>query len=145
MGVKDGAGIKAVKVHGINPFCCVSQLQLLFLLDSIILGAEQFAIADGRKETDNQLFAQIGGKGEGRGPACGKDPAQYHQYLSGPAGQETTGKGDREGAVPAGQINKSTFYAHYQDLYALSDELETQVVEQVDGGHRPARGRVRAS
>ena len=32
------------------------------------------------------------------------------------------------------QINKSTFYAHYQDLYALSDELETQVVEQVMAG-----------
>ena len=26
------------------------------------------------------------------------------------------------------QINKSTFYAHYQDIYHLSDTLETEVV-----------------
>lgn len=31
------------------------------------------------------------------------------------------------------QIHKSTFYAHFADLYALSDELETQVVESVLG------------
>ena len=29
------------------------------------------------------------------------------------------------------QINKSTFYAHYEDIYALSDRLEDQVVESV--------------
>ena len=28
-------------------------------------------------------------------------------------------------------IHKSTFYAHYADLYALSDALETEVVERV--------------
>ena len=35
-------------------------------------------------------------------------------------------------------IHKSTFYGHYEDLYALSDALETQVVEQVIFGlHHP--------
>ena len=35
-------------------------------------------------------------------------------------------------------IHKSTFYSHYEDLYALSDALETQVVEQVIFGlHHP--------
>ena len=29
------------------------------------------------------------------------------------------------------RIHKSTFYAHYEDLYALSDALETEVVERV--------------
>ena len=33
-------------------------------------------------------------------------------------------------------IHKSTFYGHYEDLYALSDALETQVVEQVIFGLR---------
>ena len=28
-------------------------------------------------------------------------------------------------------IHKSTFYAHYQDLYDLADTLETEVVDQV--------------
>lgn len=28
-------------------------------------------------------------------------------------------------------VNKSTFYAHYQDIYDLSDKLETQLVEEV--------------
>ena len=36
------------------------------------------------------------------------------------------------------EIHKSTFYSHYEDLYALSDALETQVVEQVIFGlHHP--------
>lgn len=34
------------------------------------------------------------------------------------------------------EIHKSTFYSHYEDLYALSDALETQVVEQVIFGLR---------
>ena len=35
-------------------------------------------------------------------------------------------------------VNRSTFYSHYEDLYALSDALETQVVEQVIFGlHHP--------
>ena len=29
------------------------------------------------------------------------------------------------------QINKSTFYAHYQDIYHLSDTLETEVVVSI--------------
>ena len=29
------------------------------------------------------------------------------------------------------EIHKSTFYDHYADVYALSDALETQVVESV--------------
>ena len=38
----------------------------------------------------------------------------------------------------AAAIHKSTFYAHYEDLYTLSDALETQVVEQVVFGlHHP--------
>lgn len=28
-------------------------------------------------------------------------------------------------------INKSTFYAHYQDIYALSDRMETEVVKNI--------------
>jgi AcrR family transcriptional regulator len=33
----------------------------------------------------------------------------------------------------AAQINKSTFYAHYQDIYALSDALEDAVIERILG------------
>ena len=29
------------------------------------------------------------------------------------------------------QINKSTFYSHYKDIYDLSDQLETDVVEAI--------------
>ena len=29
------------------------------------------------------------------------------------------------------EINKSTFYSHYQDIYDLSDKLETEVVESI--------------
>ena len=29
------------------------------------------------------------------------------------------------------QINKSTFYSHYQDIYHLSDTLETEVVVSI--------------
>ena len=29
------------------------------------------------------------------------------------------------------QINKSTFYSHYQDIYDLSDTLETEVVSSI--------------
>lgn len=29
------------------------------------------------------------------------------------------------------QINKSTFYSHYKDIYDLSDQLETEVVTSV--------------
>ena len=29
------------------------------------------------------------------------------------------------------QINKSTFYAHYQDIYDLSDRLQMETVEKV--------------
>ena len=29
------------------------------------------------------------------------------------------------------QINKSTFYSHYKDIYDLSDQLETDVVASV--------------
>ena len=31
------------------------------------------------------------------------------------------------------EINKSTFYSHYQDIYDLSDKLETEVVESIIG------------
>lgn len=30
-------------------------------------------------------------------------------------------------------INKSTFYAHYQDIYALSDAMEAEVVKNITG------------
>jgi AcrR family transcriptional regulator len=33
----------------------------------------------------------------------------------------------------AAQINKSTFYAHYQDIYALSDALEDAVIARILG------------
>ena len=31
------------------------------------------------------------------------------------------------------EINKSTFYSHYQDIYDLSDKLKTEVVESIIG------------
>ena len=31
----------------------------------------------------------------------------------------------------AAQIHKSTFYAHYPDVYALADAMESQVVEEI--------------
>jgi AcrR family transcriptional regulator len=31
----------------------------------------------------------------------------------------------------AAQINKSTFYSHYHDIYELSEELETEVVQSI--------------
>ncbi|MDO4295287.1 MAG: TetR/AcrR family transcriptional regulator [bacterium] len=31
----------------------------------------------------------------------------------------------------AAQINKSTFYAHYQDIFALSDSIEEELVESI--------------
>ena len=29
------------------------------------------------------------------------------------------------------QINKSTFYSHYRDIYDLSDKLETEIVASI--------------
>ena len=29
------------------------------------------------------------------------------------------------------RINKSTFYAHYKDIYDLSDQLETELVDSI--------------
>lgn len=31
----------------------------------------------------------------------------------------------------AAGVNKSTFYAHYRDIYDLSDKLETKIVEDI--------------
>lgn len=42
-------------------------------------------------------------------------------------------------------INKSTFYDHYQDIYALSDAIETEVVENIMAGlsiQNPVDGKV---
>ena len=36
------------------------------------------------------------------------------------------------------RINKSTFYAHYSDIYELSDVLETQMVTAVIESLKPA-------
>ena len=33
-------------------------------------------------------------------------------------------------------VNKSTFYTHYQDLYDLADQLETQVAADIVAGMR---------
>ena len=37
-------------------------------------------------------------------------------------------------------INKSTFYAHYQDIFALSTKMEQDLIEEILSGLPPLRG-----
>ena len=78
------------------------------------------------------------GKGNryGRGSADYKNEKEHCRRLFRAALQKGAGAHYREGAVRKGGGEQVHLYTHYQDLYDLADQLETQVAADIVAGMR---------
>lgn len=86
------------------------------------------SIDERRKPLDNQLK-------HGRGGFCGHPYRPYRPRhrtgFHGTAGEEPSGKIKIKDLCALACINKSTFYAHYEDIYALANALENKLIESI--------------
>ena len=56
---------------------------------------------------------------------------RHKKRLSGAEGKAALEKITVKELCALARINKSTFYTHYQDIYALSEKLEKEVVDSI--------------
>lgn len=84
-----------------------------------------------KRKTDKQLLKKTVGKGKTYGYRIEKTERAIKNAFLELRSRKPLGKITVKELCSLAAINKSTFYSHYEDIYALSDKMESETIVSV--------------